>query len=323
MNSMKTAVIGTDTGEAKKWLEAGQVIGIPTETVYGLAGNALSPAAVARIFEVKNRPTFDPLIVHSSRVEKIAQFVAEMPPAARRLADAFWPGPLTLLLKKADRVPDLVTSGLDTVAVRIPNHPLTLRLLDALDFPLAAPSANPFGYVSPTRAAHVQAQLGDKIPYILDGGPCQVGIESTIVGFEGTELVVYRLGGIPVEAIEELMGPVRVTAHSSSNPKAPGMLISHYAPLKPVFTAGLDGLVDRYGAASVGVLAFQHASPRVPAGNQFVLSESGSPTEAAQRLFAGLRSLDGLPVAAIYAELLPERELGRAINDRIRRAAAR
>ena len=320
---MKTAVIGTDTGEAKRWLEAGQVIGIPTETVYGLAGNALSPSAVARIFEVKNRPTFDPLIVHSSRLEKITQFVREMPPAARRLAEAFWPGPLTLLLKKADRVPDLVTSGLDTVAVRIPNHPLTLRLLDELDFPLAAPSANPFGYVSPTRASHVQAQLGDRIPYILDGGPCQVGIESTIVGFEGPELVVYRLGGIAVEAIEGLMGPVRVAPHSSSNPKAPGMLQSHYAPLKPLFTAGLNGLLDRYGPESVGVLSFQHVYPHVPAGNQFVLSEAGSPTEAAQRLFAGLRYLDGLPVAAIYAELLPERELGRAINDRIRRAAAR
>jgi L-threonylcarbamoyladenylate synthase len=320
---MKTAVIGTDTGEAKRWLETGQVIGIPTETVYGLAGNALSPAAVARIFEVKNRPTFDPLIVHSSCVDKITQFVTEMPPAARRLADAFWPGPLTLLLKKADRVPDLVTSGLDTVAVRIPNHPLTRRLLDELDFPLAAPSANPFGYVSPTQAGHVQAQLGDKIPYILDGGPCQVGIESTIVGFEGPELVVYRLGGIPVEAIETIMGPVRVMAHSSSNPKAPGMLNSHYAPLKPVFTAGLDNLVARHGAASVGVLSFKHTYPHVPPENQFVLSEAGSTTEAAQRLFAGLRYLDGLPVAAIYAELLPERELGRAINDRIRRAAAR
>ena len=320
---MKTAVIGTDTGEAKRWLEAGQVVGIPTETVYGLAGNALSPAAVARIFEVKNRPTFDPLIVHSNSLEKIAQFVTEMPPAARRLADACWPGPLTLLLKKASLVPDLVTAGLDTVAVRIPNHPLTLRLLDALDFPLAAPSANPFGYVSPTQAEHVQAQLGDKIPYILDGGPCQVGIESTIVGFEGPELVVYRLGGIPVEAIEHIVGPVRVMAHSSSNPKAPGMLKSHYAPLKPVYTDGLDGLVDRYGPEAVGVLSFKDLSPDVPAGNQFVLSAAGSATEAAQRLFAGLRYLDGLAVAAIYAELLPERELGRAINDRIRRAAAR
>jgi len=320
---MKTAVISTDTGEAKRWLEAGQVVGIPTETVYGLAGNALSPGAVARIFEVKNRPTFDPLIVHSNSLQKIAPFVTEMPPAARRLADACWPGPLTLLLKKAGLVPDLVTAGLNTVAVRIPNHPLTLRLLDELDFPLAAPSANPFGYVSPTQAGHVQAQLGDRIPYILDGGPCQVGIESTIVGFEGPELVVYRLGGVPVEAIENIVGPVRVMAHSSSNPKAPGMLKSHYAPRKPVFTAGLDGLVDRYGPASVGVLSFRHLYPDVPAGNQFVLSEVGSATEAAQRLFAGLRYLDGLAVEAIYAELLPEKELGQAINDRIRRAAAR
>jgi L-threonylcarbamoyladenylate synthase len=320
---MKTAVIGTDTGEAKRWLEAGQVIGIPTETVYGLAGNALSPAAVARIFEVKNRPTFDPLIVHSSRIEKIAQFVAEMPPAARRLAEAFWPGPLTLLLKKADRVPDLVTSGLDTVAVRIPNHPLTLRLLDELDFPLAAPSANPFGYVSPTQASHVQAQLGDKIPYILDGGPCQVGIESTIVGFEGPELVVYRLGGIAVEAIERAHGPGAGDGPLLLQPQGAGHA---QKPLRPA-QAGVHGRPRRAGGPvrprSVGVLSFRNIYPDVPAGNQFVLSAAGSATEAAQQLFAGLRYLDGLPVAAIYAELLPERELGRAINDRIRRAAAR
>jgi L-threonylcarbamoyladenylate synthase len=317
------AIIGKDVDDAKRWLEQGQVIGIPTETVYGLAGNALNAQAVTRIFEVKNRPTFDPLIVHSSDIDKISRFVREIPPAARQLAEAFWPGPITLLLPKAEIVPDLVTSGLNTVGVRIPNHPLSLRLLSQLPFPLAAPSANPFGYVSPTEAAHVEAQLGDKIPYILDGGPCKVGIESTIVGFEDTRAVVYRLGGVSLESIEKVMGKVLVMAHSSSNPKAPGMLKSHYAPRKPLYTEALNQLKAQYEPEAIGVLSFRQQYNQIPATNQFILSEAGDISEAAQRLFAGLRYLDGLPVKVIYAELLPEKELGRAINDRIRRAAAR
>jgi L-threonylcarbamoyladenylate synthase len=290
--------------------------------VYGLAGNALNLQAVTRIFETKNRPTFDPLIVHSCSIEKIRHFVREIPPAGLKLAQKFWPGPLTLLLPKTDVVPDLVTSGLDTVAVRVPAHPLTRQLLNQLEFPLAAPSANPFGYVSPTQAVHVQAQLGDKIPYILDGGPCTVGIESTIVGFQEGTSVIYRLGGIAVEDIEKVVGRVVIMAHSSSNPKAPGMLKSHYAPLKPVHTGGLPELLSRHTPKHIGVLAFQHTDDRIPAQNQFILSSTGSTAEAAQRLFAGMRYLDSLPVDIIFAQLLPEKELGRAVNDRIRRAAA-
>jgi L-threonylcarbamoyladenylate synthase len=317
------SVIGTNLAEATKWLKAGQVVGIPTETVYGLAGNALDLQAVTRIFETKNRPAFDPLIVHSSSIEKISHFVREIPAAALELAEHFWPGPLTLLLPKTDLIPDLVTAGLDTLAVRIPAHPLTRQLLGELDFPLAAPSANPFGYISPTQAAHVQAQLGNKIPYILDGGPCTIGIESTIVGFQDGEAVIYRLGGIPVEDIEKVIGKVKIMAHSSSNPKAPGMLKSHYAPRKPVHTESLPELLARHAPERIGILAFQHLHNSIPAQNQFVLSGSGSVTKAAQRLFAGLRYLDSLSVDVIYAELLPEKELGRAVNDRIRRAAAR
>ncbi len=317
------ATIGTNLQEARKLLEAGQVIGMPTETVYGLAGNALNLQAVTRIFEVKNRPSFDPLIVHSSSREKVSQFVREFPPTAKLLAEVFWPGALTLLLPKTNAVPDLVTAGLDTVAVRIPNHPLSRQLLQELDFPLAAPSANPFGYISPTQAIHVQTQLGEKIPYILDGGPSQVGIESTIVGFEGGEVIVYRLGGIAVEDIEKIAGKVRVMAHSSSNPKAPGMLKSHYAPRKPVFTTGFETLTKQYSPEQIGILAFQEPFAEIPGTNQFILSPEGSTSLAAQRLFAGLRHLDGLPISVIFAELLPEKELGRAINDRLRRAAAK
>jgi L-threonylcarbamoyladenylate synthase len=318
------AIIGTDIVEAKRLLENGAVIGLPTETVYGLAGNALDVQAVTRIFQVKNRPSFDPLIVHSNSLEKIAQFVQEIPPLARQLAEAFWPGALTILLPKKDSIPDLVTSGLDTVAVRMPSHPLTRQLLDTLSFPLAAPSANPFGYISPTRAEHVQTQLGDKIPYILDGGPCEVGIESTIVGFDQGTPIIYRLGGIALEAIQSVIGEVQVLPHSTSNPQAPGMLKSHYSPRKPLFINELNTILKQYPAEKVGYMGFVSLAAQLPPQNQILLSESQNYAEAAQRLFAAMRALDAMPqLEVIVAELLPEEDLGRAINDRIRRAAAK
>lgn len=317
------AVIGTDIQLVKTLLERDNIVAIPTETVYGLAGNAFSPAGVATIFQVKNRPAFDPLIVHSDSLQKIKDFVSHFPEKASALAARFWPGPLTLLLPRNRHIPDLVTSGLDTVAVRIPNHPLTLQLLNILDFPLAAPSANPFGYISPTRAEHVENQLGNQIPYILDGGPSQVGIESTIIGFEGEKAIIYRLGGISIEDIEKIIGPVQVMPHSSSNPQAPGMLKSHYAPRKPVYIENISPLLQKYPADKIGVLAFQQAVDGIPHANQIILSQNGDFSEAAQHLFAGLRQLDTLPIDIIYAELLPEKDLGRAVNDRIKRAAAK
>ncbi|MCS6796546.1 MAG: L-threonylcarbamoyladenylate synthase, partial [Raineya sp.] len=208
-------MISTDIDLAEKLLRNNQLVAIPTETVYGLAGNAFSEEAVAQIFAVKNRPTFDPLIVHSDSLEKIKNFVSDFPEKAMILAQKFWAGSLTLLLPKKSIIPDLVTAGLPTVAVRIPKHPLTLQLLQRLDFPLAAPSANPFGYISPTTAHHVAEQLGEKIPLILDGGICSVGVESTIVGFEGDKAIIYRLGGISVESIQETIGEVEVKTHSS------------------------------------------------------------------------------------------------------------
>lgn len=314
---------GTDIVYARQLLKQGHVVAIPTETVYGLAGNAFDNQAVTSIFAIKNRPAFDPLIVHSDSIEKIQTFVRAFPEPARQLARQFWPGPLTLILPRTERVSDLVTAGLENVGVRIPNHPLTLQLLATLDFPLAAPSANPFGYISPTKAAHVVQQLGDQVTYVLDGGDCTVGIESTIVGFTGKQAIVYRLGGISVEAIEQLIGKVQITPHSSSNPQAPGMLKSHYAPRKPLYTEDLPALLNQYSAHKIGILAFEQPQPLIPSENQVILSAKGDVAEAAQRLFAGMRHLDALPVAVIFAELLPEQGLGRAINDRIRRAAAR
>lgn len=317
------ATIGNDIERAASLLRQGEVVAIPTETVYGLAGNALNTAAVARIFEVKDRPTFDPLIIHTDSWEKVLRFVRDVPQPARELATAFWPGPLTLLLPKQESISDLVTAGLDTVAIRIPQHPLTLTLLANLDFPLAAPSANPFGYISPTSAEHVQKQLGRKIPYILDGGPCQVGIESTIVGFEDDQAVIYRLGGARVEDVERITGKAKVMLHSSSNPQAPGMLKSHYAPSKPVFVSSLSEVLALYAPEEIGILSFERLYSAIPVENQIVLSTRGNFLEAAQGLFAALRKLDALPVKAIFAELFPEKDLGRAINDRLRRAAAK
>jgi L-threonylcarbamoyladenylate synthase len=317
-----TPMIGTSIETAAAHLQAGEVVAIPTETVYGLAGNALSEKALATIFEVKNRPQFDPLIVHIAEVSHISRYAADFPQKAQALAAQFMPGPLTLLLPKRDIIPDLCTSGLPRVALRVPNHPLPLELLKKLPFPLAAPSANPFGYISPTTAQHVADQLGDKIPYILDGGACRVGLESTIVGFEGEEAVIYRKGGLSVEAIEAIIGKVRVMQHSSSQPAAPGMLKSHYAPRIPLVLGNLNELVAQADPKTTGILSFKKKFLQIPDNHQVVLSSTGDYAEAAQRLFAALRYLDSLPIRIIFAELLPEESLGRAINDRLRRAAA-
>ena len=220
-------MIGKDIAHAAALLQQGEVIGMPTETVYGLAGNALDEATVAKIFSIKQRPSFDPLIVHVAKVHQLENWVKNIPVAAHLLAEKFMPGALTLLLEKKSSISDLVTAGSALVAMRIPAHPMAQALLDMLPFPLAAPSANPFGYISPTSAAHVAQQLGDRIPYILDGGLCSIGLESTIVGFPEGKATIFRKGGIAVEAIEEVIGEVLVQSHSSSNPQAPGMLKSH------------------------------------------------------------------------------------------------
>ncbi|MFW5760391.1 MAG: L-threonylcarbamoyladenylate synthase [Cyclobacteriaceae bacterium] len=316
------ATIGKDLKMAAKLLSANELIAIPTETVYGLAANAFSPEAVAKVFQTKNRPTFNPLILHTCNLEKAGEFVQEIPEKAKKLANKFWPGPLTMLFYKKDLVPDLVTAGLPRVAVRVPRHSITQQLLQLLPFPLAAPSANPFGYVSPTRPGHVNDQLGDKIKYILDGGPCQVGIESTIVGFEEDQVLIYRLGGLSLEDIEKVVGSVEKLPHSSSQPQSPGMLKSHYAPGKKVLMGDIDQLLAQIGSRKVGVVSLQKEFPNLPADNQVILSRTGNLQEAAAGLFEALRYLDNLPITYIFAEPMPDYGLGRAINDRLKRAAA-
>ena len=329
-----TTISGTEIALAAEWLRKGECVAIPTETVYGLAANALQPAAVVKIFATKNRPSFDPLIVHVPSQAAVSPFVTAVPAAAERLMAHFWPGPLTLLLPKTSSIPDIVTSGLSRVALRCPAHPMAQALLQQLDFPLAAPSANPFGYISPTTAAHVMDQLAGKIPYILDGGPCAVGVESTIIGFEAHRVVVHRLGGLAMEEIEAVAGPVTVQLNESSNPAAPGMLLSHYAPRKPLWVGELSFQGDSIwfnGALlplhqRIGLILYSGSLPGKmlhPMVQTTVLSERGQDTEAAQNLFAALRVMDQADVDLIVANWAPNQGLGMAINDRLKRAAAK
>jgi L-threonylcarbamoyladenylate synthase len=316
-------MIGGALEVAVKLLKDGQVIGIPTETVYGLAANALNEKSVVSIFEIKNRPFFDPLILHFSDIASIQKYVLEFNSNALKLAEAFWPGPLTLLLKKNELVPDIVTAGSHLVAVRIPNHPLTLSLLRHLDFPLAAPSANPFGYISPTKAEHVETQLGQLVPYILDGGDCQVGLESTIVDCSTDVLAVRRLGGLSVLEIEKCLGiPIKIDISSNSNPSSPGQLDKHYAPKTPfVLIENIESALIKFRSKKLAYLGFgdiQHPEDVYTLN----LSSNSDLAEAAQNLFHYMRLLDNLSFDCILAANVPDIGLGKAINDRLKRAAA-
>ncbi len=315
------AEIGQDIIQAKNLLDQGELVAIPTETVYGLAGNARNESAVTRIFEVKKRPFFDPLIVHIGAISQLSEIVDDLPPWAEALAHRFWPGPLTLVLPKSPAIPDLVSAGLPSVAVRMPNHNLTLNLLGTLSYPLAAPSANPFGYISPTTAEHVQAQLGDDIAYILDGGPCMVGIESTIVGYDDSNAIIYRKGGIPLEEIAEITGSL-TGVEDHSDPLAPGMLKSHYAPSKKVVMGEISDLLKTHASQQVGILSFRKQFSEVAASRQIQLTSGGDLKEAAKNLFAALRKLDAMPITHILVEPVPDQGLGQAINDRLRRASS-
>jgi len=318
-------LIGKDIHKAANLLQKGFVVGIPTETVYGLAANALNEDAVVSVFEIKKRPFFDPLIIHVGSWEEALRYVKNVPPVLEQLALQCMPGPLTLLLEKKANIPDLVTSGSEKVAVRIPSHPMTRSLLSLLDFPLAAPSANPFGYISPTTAKHVEDQLGREIPYILDGGPSEVGLESTIIGMENDELTIFRKGGLEVETIGRLAGQkVAVKEHSNSQPLAPGMLTSHYAPKIPFVCLEFANDWESIKASDrIAYLRFTGYFPGAPQKNHKILSVSGDLHEEARNIVSGMHTVDELDIDLIYAEKLPETGLGLAINDRMKRASAK
>ncbi len=336
-------ILGTSEGElavAAQALGEGKLVAIPTETVYGLGGNGFDPEALARIFEAKRRPTFDPLILHIAgldeldRVADLSLLSRESRDRLERLSQSLWPGPLTLVLPKRAAVPDLATSGLPTVAVRWPAHSVAQRIIRLARLPIAAPSANPFGYLSPTRAEHVAQQLGDRIDYIVDGGGCSVGVESTILDLSSERPRILRPGGMAREPIEGLIGPVELWNRTDANPTAPGQLPSHYAP-HTALELYPRGSLETLGPprSGQGYVFFDGPSreawlrrwgPLVASGAKKpvlrLLSEGGSLLEAAANLFAILHEMDALALERVYVERVPDEGLGVAINDRLYKA---
>ena len=299
-------------------LRDGRLVAFPTETVYGLGADSTNDRAVAAIFEAKGRPRFNPLIIHVADVRQAAE-AAVFDGRARKLARAFWPGALTLVLPKrpGSAVSLLACAGLDTVALRVPNHEVALALLGEVKRPLAAPSANPSGTVSPTTAAHVAASMAGKVAMILDGGPCRIGIESTVLDLTGRDPCVLRPGGVPASAIEAEIGPLaRPGTGDPAKPRSPGLALRHYAPSRPL-RLETHGAPERRNEA---LLAF---GPDAPAGyvRTLNLSVAGDMTEAAANLFAMLRELDREEIGGIAVMPIPDRGLGEAINDRLKRAA--
>ncbi|NDC79244.1 MAG: threonylcarbamoyl-AMP synthase [Chitinophagia bacterium] len=318
---MHTA-IGTDLACAAEILRAGGLVAIPTETVYGLAADALDEDAVLRIYEAKQRPRFNPLILHTHSFDTFRRYASDIPEACLSLAEAFCPGPLTFLLPKRDIVPELVTAGSSRVALRVPDHPVARELLQGLDGPLAAPSANPSGYVSPVTARHVMEGLEGRIPYILDGGPCRVGLESTIVSFSQEAVILHRHGAVTAEAIHRITG-MAVREPVEGLVETPGQLKSHYAPRVPLQVCDVGDWLRRHGGERTAVISFQtyYRDPQ-PRWSR-VLSPSGDLHEAARNLFHAMRELDTLEADLILAETFPDTGLGKAINDRLERAQTR
>lgn len=312
----------------RKFLLFGGLVGVPTETVYGLAANAFDPEACAKIFEAKQRPANDPLICHVSGVDALAD-ICRANPLALRLAKRFWPGPLTFVLPKTDKIPGIVTAGLGSVAVRCSAHPDFRRLVEQCDFPIAAPSANPFAYISPTTAQHVEVGLGSRISFILDGGPCSFGVESTIIDLrDETEPRILRYGALAAEEIEAELGhsidkPAATTADESVQHLAPGALPKHYSPRTPLdLRGGISSEELRELPAKTAALLLARPPGNV-SKNIHWLSENGKLSEIASTLYAKLREIDEAGYDSIIAEEAPELGLGLAINDRLRRASFR
>ena len=308
--------------EAGTWLTQNNVIAIPTETVYGLAASIYNEKAIQSIYKIKNRPANNPLIVHIKSEKELHKYVSYVPVKAALLAKKFWPGPLTLVLPKSSIVPNYITANKDSVAIRVPAHLTTLKLLDRLDFPLAAPSANPSNCVSATEAQHVLDYFGDKIPFILDGGACKKGLESTIIGFENEEPVVYRLGALSLESIEKTIGSVIVQNQVKSTPNAPGMFSKHYAPKTPLYLVeDIETFLKKTHYTSVAYLSFNKVLKHPKIKDCYVLSPKNKLEQAARNLYKTLIQIDTKNHDAILTQFFPEENLGKSINDRLRRAS--
>ncbi len=303
-------------GEA---IKDGKLVVIPTETVYGLGADALNSEAVAAIFVAKKRPHFDPLIVHIADIETLSKIAYAENEKVKKIIENFWPGPLTMILKRKECVPDLVTSGLDTVAVRMPANEFALEVIRNSTGTVAAPSANPFGYLSPTTAQHVVEQLGDEVDYIVDGGKCPVGVESTIIDMTKEIPLVLRPGGLDPAVISEIIGPIEIYDRTTLNPTAPGQLPNHYAPRVPLEI--VDDWKNKKIEKNSAYLSFEFPEGNLPFEVVEVLSPCGSLVEAASNLFELLHKLDKSGVKKIYAQKVPDYGIGKAVNDRLFKAS--
>jgi L-threonylcarbamoyladenylate synthase len=315
-----------EIAQAVALLRAGELVAFPTETVYGLGADAANAAAVARIFAAKGRPADHPLIVHLPSAEHLSRWAREVPADAEKLAAAFWPGPLTLILKRQPNVPDAVTGGQDTVGLRVPNHPLALELLAAFDGGIAAPSANRFGRISPTTAAHVREELGGRVPLVLDGGACPVGIESTILDLSRGTPVLLRPGSISSADLARVLGRApEAPAPQAEAPRVPGSLEAHYAPRTPLQLVSTDGLLFALRNALVAGEKVAVLAPTPQAISHDLVAWKQSPTDPAgfaHDLYASLRELDTLGCVRILVQQPPAGEAWLAVNDRLHRAAA-
>ena len=307
--------------EAGRLIRSGELVSFATETVYGLGANALSPEACEKIFAAKGRPHYDPLIVHIHSIKQLSQVATGVSDKVMDILFDFWPGPLTAVLKKQPDIPDLVTAGLETVAVRIPRHNVALSLLKAAGTPIAAPSANPFGYLSPTKAKHVEEQLGNKVSMILDGGDCECGLESTIIDFTKETPELLRHGGIPKEDIEKICGPVNLGKAVLEQPLAPGQLASHYSPETKLVILKQSEKPDE--SLNYGILTHSGLNQGLNCKYIERISPDGDFKEAAHNLFAALHRLDHAGLDIIYAYEFPEEGLGAAIMDRLRKASVK
>ncbi|PKL09827.1 MAG: threonylcarbamoyl-AMP synthase [Spirochaetae bacterium HGW-Spirochaetae-7] len=317
-----------DLDRAAEAIRAGLLVAIPTETVYGLGADAWNRVALARVFEAKRRPSFDPLIVHVAEPGGAAEVADLSVPYARVLSERFWPGPLTMVLPKRDRVPDLATSGLPTVAVRCPANTFARQIIRRSGVPVAAPSANPFGYLSPTRAEHVVAQLGDRVDFIVDGGRCPVGVESTVLDLSSDPPLVLRPGGLPVELLADIIHGLAVYDRATTSPTAPGQLPSHYAPARPLYLVASGGLPGAVPGGTAAALCFGVESTRAALrsgrwAKVVDLSPNRDPVQAAAALFDILHELDAALFDELWAERLPDLGLGLAVNDRLYKASVK
>jgi len=311
---------------AKKWLDKNEVIAIPTETVYGLAASIYSKKAIDSIYSIKNRPTTNPLIVHIKSEKELYKYVQNIPVKAKLLAKTFWPGPLTLVLPRTDLIPDYITANSKTVAIRVPDHPLTLELLSNLDYPLAAPSANPSNHVSSTTAQHVEKYFNTILPFVLDGGDCRKGLESTIIGFENGEPIVYRLGALTIEQIELVVGEVQIRKNlkEAETPIAPGMFSKHYAPKTPFFVVdNIDSFLESVTTDSIVYIGHQSRISNSKIKHQLLLSETGNIEEMASNLYKKLLEADSVGCDIIVTTWFENKNLGMSINDRLKRASVK